>query len=90
MNNWPDVDKTLDELVDYQRQRLFVLGRQFVPNLTPDDLLQPNDFPELEENPVFRYEEGVLAGVLAAQIALRSIQEHGADRIEEETDETIL
>lgn len=74
MNHWPEVEKTLEELVDYQRQRLFVLGRQFVPNLTPDDLLQPNDFPELEANPIFRYEEGVLAGVQAAQIALRRIQ----------------
>ncbi len=74
MNHWPEVEKTLEELVDYQRQRLFVLGRQFVPNLTPDDLLQPNDFPELEANPIFRYEEGVLAGVQAAQIALRRLQ----------------
>lgn len=74
MNHWPEVEKTLEELVDYQRQRLFVLGRQFVPNLTPDDLLQANDFPELEANPIFRYEEGVLAGVQAAQIALRRVQ----------------
>ncbi len=75
MSDWDEVERTLEDLVDYQRQRLFVLGRQFVPHLTPDDLLQPNDFPELENNPIFRYEEGVLAGVIAAQISLRRMQE---------------
>ncbi len=70
-----DAEKIMSDLLDYQRQRLFVLGRQFVPNLTPDDLLQPNDFVELESNPFFRYEEGVLAGMLAAQVALRGVQE---------------
>jgi hypothetical protein len=28
--------------------------------------MQPNDFPELENHPFFRYEEGVLEGLQSA------------------------
>ena len=58
-----------DELVEQQRKRILTLGRTFIPNLTPDDILQPNDFPELEGDPLFRYEEGVLEGLLTARMA---------------------
>ena len=58
-----------DELIEGQRKKLFNFAKQIVPNITADDLLQPNDFPELEQNPLFRYEEGVLEGLLTAQMA---------------------
>ena len=32
------------------------------PRLTPDDLLQPHDFPALAADAGFNYEDGVLAG----------------------------
>jgi hypothetical protein len=51
---------------------LLNLARELSPHLTPDDLLQPQDFPELELNPSFRYEEGILAGLEMVQIALRN------------------
>jgi hypothetical protein len=41
-----------------------------MPHLTEDDVLQPNDFPELEHHPHFRYEEGLLHGFQAAKAAL--------------------
>lgn len=63
------MDKLFDELVDGQRIKLLNFARLIVPNLTTDDLLQPNDFPELEQNPLFRYEEGVLEGLLTARMA---------------------
>ncbi len=62
--------KTLDELIEHQQKVLLSAGLKFVPNLTMDDILQPNDYPELEENPYFRYEEGILAGLLTARTAL--------------------
>ncbi|MFA6916671.1 MAG: hypothetical protein WC222_09765 [Parachlamydiales bacterium] len=49
-------------------------GREIIPSLTTDDVLQPNDFPALEEHPYFRYEEGLLAGLNAAWIALSAAQ----------------
>lgn len=62
----------LEELIRFQREVLLKCGRRVIPHLTSDDILQPNDFPELELNPHFRYEEGVLSGMLAVQAALRS------------------
>lgn len=71
---WPAVDAILEEMAEGQRQGLLKLGRRIVPTLTPEDILQPNDYPALEEHPAFRYEEGVLAGIQSAQMALRAMQ----------------
>lgn len=60
----------LDELVQQQRKKVFSLAREIVPYITEEDVLQPNDFPELENNPIFRYEEGVLEGLLSVRMAL--------------------
>lgn len=66
------VESLLDELEEGQQKVLYTLGRRIVPTLTTEDLLQPNDYPELEENPHFRYEEGVLAGIKTVRAALRA------------------
>lgn len=58
-----------DELVKQQREKLLKFAREIIPYITPDDILQPNDFPELENHPFFRYEEGVLEGLLTARMA---------------------
>ena len=60
----------LKELEDGQRASLYALGRRIVPSLTHEDLLQPNDYPELENHPHFRYEEGILAGIQSVQAAI--------------------
>jgi hypothetical protein len=70
--NWPDVDSSIEEIVQRQKNELLRLGRRIIPTLTPEDMLQPNDYPELENHPEFRYEEGVLAGMQTIQMALRA------------------
>lgn len=67
-----EIEATLSELIAAQQKVVLKIGRRLIPRLTGDDVLQPNDFPELEFNPHFRYEEGVLAGLLSAQMALRA------------------
>lgn len=62
-------ESVLEELINYQRDKMLGFARQIYPYLTPDDILQPNDFPRLENDPLFRYEEGVLAGLLMAKSA---------------------
>lgn len=62
--------KVINDLIEYQQEILLKAAKALVPTVTLDDLLQPNDFPELEKDPYFRYEEGVLAGILTAQAAL--------------------
>ena len=58
-----------DELISMQNKKLLELARRIVPRVTEDDILQPNDYPELENHPIFRYEEGVLEGLLSAKMA---------------------
>ena len=62
----------VDEIVETQKTRVLKSGRQIIPNLTTEDVLQPNDYPQLENNPIFRYEEGILEGVQTIQMALRA------------------
>lgn len=71
---WQRIESLLNELKERQQAELFALGRRVVPSLTPEDLLQPNDYPELENHPHFRYEEGVLAGVLTVEMSLRVLR----------------
>ncbi len=63
----------LDEMVSMQKEKLLKMGRQIVPTLTEDDLLQPMDYPELEGNPFFRYEEGILEGIHTVRSALLAL-----------------
>ena len=60
----------LQELIAQQKKKLLASAQRIVPRITPDDLLQPNDFPELELHPHFRYEEGILDGLQVAYTAL--------------------
>jgi hypothetical protein len=63
------LDLLFEEMISFQRVRLLQLAEKFVPNITTDDILQPQDIPVLENNPTFRYEEGIVEGLLTAQIA---------------------
>jgi len=69
--DWNRVERLLDELIEGQQKSVLSCARRIVPGVTSDDILQPNDFPELENHPYFRYEEGVLSGLLTARTALR-------------------
>lgn len=60
----------MDEIVQAQQKKVKKCADGIVAGLTEDDLLQPNDFPELEGHPYFRYEEGVLEGLLTARMAI--------------------
>lgn len=62
----------LESLIEGQKKKLLESGRRIIPHLTPDDILQPNDFPELELHPYFRYEEGILDGMQVVRAALQA------------------
>jgi hypothetical protein len=66
----PEIFALLNELIEGQKQKLLASAQRIVPHVTSDDLLQPNDFPELELHPHFRYEEGILDGLQVAMAAL--------------------
>ncbi|PCI94270.1 hypothetical protein COB11_04095 [Candidatus Aerophobetes bacterium] len=71
MRTYVSLEDVFEELIDQQKAKLLKFGRRIIPYLTKDDILQPNDYPELENNPFFRYEEGILDGLQTAQMALQ-------------------
>ncbi len=62
----------VEEIRKGQEKKLLKFGQKWIPSLTSDDVLQPNDFPELELNPHFRYEEGLLHGMQTIEMALQA------------------
>ena len=63
-----------DELISFQEKKLLNCAAEIVPHVTQDDILQPNDYEELENHPFFRYEEGVLKGLHSAKMAVLAQQ----------------
>ena len=61
----------LEGMVVRQREKLLKVAHELVPNATPEDIRNPQDFSELLNDPLFNYEDGLLAGLLSAQAALR-------------------
>lgn len=75
------INQVVDEICDKQKKILLNCGRQIVPQLTEEDVLQPNDFLDLENHPHFRFEEGFLIGVQTVQMALMALQKEIDDRM---------
>ncbi len=65
-------ERVLDEMITHQRAKVLQLAREAVPHISPEDVLNPNDYPELKAHPRFDYEDGLLAGLLSAQMAIRA------------------
>ena len=66
------LERLLEEMIAQQRARVLQHARRLNPQLTDDDVQQPHDFPELAGSPEWNYEDGLLAGYLAVQAALRA------------------
>lgn len=72
---WLAIENLIEEIRTMQEKVLIENARRIIPNLTSDDLLQPNDYPELENNSNFRYEEGIFSGIQTIQMAIRSLKQ---------------
>ena len=72
MNVKAFAETRLQEMIEFQREKLLKLAREILPDVTPEDLRNPQDFPDLVKDPLFNYEDGLLAGYLAVQVAMRS------------------
>ena len=62
--------KLLEVMISQQREKLLRLAREISPHLTPEDIRNPQDFPDLVQDPVFNYEDGILTGYLSVESAL--------------------
>ena len=65
-----ELDRLLSEMIEAQRRKTLELARRINPAFSSDDLLQPHDHASLASHPVFQFEDGILAGLLAARAAL--------------------
>ncbi len=66
------IESLFEQMITQQRVKVLAVARSIAPRTTADDVLSPQDFPELAEDPRFNYEEGLLAGLLSAQMAVRA------------------
>lgn len=66
------VHELLEELYDRQAVRVLKYAREQIPYLTEEDMWQPHDYPELDQNPRFQYEDGQRTAIRAVQISIRS------------------
>lgn len=64
-----EIAALFEELIDAQRGKTLALARRIDPALTEDDLFQPHDHPKIASHPVYQFEDGILAGLLAARAA---------------------
>ena len=63
--------KLLNSMISRQREKVLRLAREMLPDLTPEDIRNPQDFPQLLRDPVFNYEDGILTGYLSVESAIR-------------------
>jgi len=66
------MEKVLDDLITYQKAKVLKLAQRLVPGATPEDIRNPQDLQLLKTDPDFNFEDGILAGLLSAQMALRA------------------
>ena len=72
MDKMVELDEMFDEMIDMQRQKVLKRARLSNPKLSADDILQPFDYPDLQKDPIFHFEDGILAGLISAQAAVRN------------------
>jgi 8-oxo-dGTP pyrophosphatase MutT (NUDIX family) len=66
-------EQLLVGLEEQQRGKVVDLARRLRPDLTPEDVRNPHDFPELDDND-WQYEDGILTGMQTALTALRAMR----------------
>lgn len=59
-----------DELIEQQTKKVVKLANEHYPGISREDLRNPQDFPKLMADAQFNFEDGILAGYLAAKIAI--------------------
>lgn len=66
------VEDLFEQMIQQQRAKVLRLAREALPFLSPEDVMNPDGHPELKAHPTFEYEDGILAGLISAQIAFRA------------------
>ena len=66
------IDGLMLEMIAQQEDKVLEMARQIHPGLTSEDIRNPHDFPDLIQHSVWNFEDGILAGLKSAHMALRA------------------
>ena len=72
-NIFTDIEAVLERLLDQQREKVVEVALDILPHLTPQEMQDPQDYPEVAGDTMFNYEDGFLAGLISARQAIRNI-----------------
>ena len=75
------IEKLIEEMANQQRIKVQNIANVINPHVTREDILNPQDFPELKFDHQFNYEDGLLSGIIAVQTAIRREKIKGSKRI---------
>jgi hypothetical protein len=67
-----DADNLLSGMIEQQRAKVFQRAWEIMPGCTFEDVMNPDGVEALRRDHAFNYEDGILAGLISAQIALRA------------------
>ena len=65
------IEQLFEEMIEQQLDKVLRIANSIRPGMTRDDVMQPHDFKDLGGDPIFNLEDGILAGLRAAQAAMR-------------------
>jgi hypothetical protein len=68
---WDEIERLVLSMQDVQKRKVIDLACRLKPGLTPEDIRNPHDFPELDDID-WHYEDGVLTGIEAVLAAFRA------------------
>jgi hypothetical protein len=66
------IDRLMLEVIEQQERKVLEMGRRIHPGLTAEDIRNPHDFPDLIASAEWNFEDGILAGLRSAHIAMRA------------------
>jgi hypothetical protein len=62
----------IEKMIREQRKRVLCRAQQIRPELGEVDVRMLREFPEVSADPAWRYEDGQLAGLMAAKLILKA------------------
>ncbi|HXW83900.1 MAG TPA: hypothetical protein VEJ86_05815 [Candidatus Binataceae bacterium] len=66
------IDRLLLEVIAQQEAKVLAMARRIHPGITAEDIRNPNDFGDLMASGEWNFEDGILAGLRSAHMALRA------------------
>jgi hypothetical protein len=67
-----EIEALFERLIAQQRDKVREVALDMVPHVAPEQMQDPHDYPEVAADAMFNFEDGFLAGLMSARLALRT------------------